>query len=362
MSYIGENSIFSLRDGYCEIKNTDSEISAAFEIGRRIAPFFRCFCAGCGNFSQNHLLHAVCCGIAEGGRDVYICENTDMPSFRFSLPLLSADCGIYLSDSGKLKFSFFSKNGFKLSNYQLAVLLDDKKHEKLQKFGRIIPVMSFRDIYIANLRASLADNKLKFVAGTSCGNKSVRMLWERFFSDEESSLSFQISDDGSRVNAYSTEMGFLPYEKLAAIYAMKMCAEGKKVYLPQKFHYAADFINNRFNNSIIRFDPENYIPEDAVKQRFLTDTLFMCVQLCSDMDSFIKNASFLPVFASAKREITTENCDILPDNKHIFKLGGRIYISKSGKSRISLLVQSLSAETATELCSEWTEKIRNIVK
>jgi len=361
MSYSGENQYFSFRDGFCEsLPNVTLTSAVMSEFGRTLSGFFSRFCAGCCGFSHTPLLYALCSGISECGHDVFVCENTDLPSFRFGIPLLSADCGVFISGNGTVKISFFTNNKFPFSDSLLTRIMNGKPSEISEKYGKITVSTSFCNIYVNNIRDTAKGTDFPIKAGISCGNRAVRSIWLEFFSGEDEKLIFQISDDGMRVNAYSEKYGFISFEKLTLAYSFMLAQSGKTVFLPQNFHYGADISGENGKFSAVRFSPELKIPDEAVNQRFLNDPLFMCVQLTKNTDRFYSVLSQLPSISSAKRELAVNSIDIMPLGKTINEDNGRIIISRSGKNRISLLAQSLSAETASEICSSWTEKLREI--
>lgn len=359
MSYIGENNYFSFRDGYCEaLPQIPVGTAEAMSLGRIIANIFGRFSIGCDSFSYNHILYAISSGIAESGRDVFVCENTDLPSFKFGLKGLSADCGIYVCGTSSLKIYFFGKNGFPLNDSELERIMLGSPALAAEKNGKISAVTSFRDIYINNITDAIGSERIPILAGVSCGNKSVRTLWENFFSGKDDSLVFQISDNGQRVNAYSASDGFIPNEKLILAYSSLLSQSGQAVWLPDDLHFAAEM--SELN--IKRFSTDGKIPDDAVSQRFLADPLFMCVMLAADRQRFIAALKSLPELATVRREITVTINDNMPLNKIIAEHGGRIIIRKSGRSRLSLISQACSAEIAAEICSDWTDKLSHLEK
>lgn len=350
MSYIGENKYFSFRDNYCEAIMPVSSVEAS-ELGRTVARLFTRFSVGTNCFNRLPILYALCSGISECGKDVYVCENTDMPSFRFGYPLLSADCGIFINGDSELKLSFFGNIGLPLNEHILKEIAYSEPSAPSERSGRIHSITSFNSIYINNIADSLGNRKI-IDAGISCGNKAVRSLWLEFFSGESDKLVFQIADDGQRVNAYSAEIGFISYEKLMLAYCLNQTEKGCTVWLPDTFHYGADFLNT---DRIKRFSTETGLPKNAENTRFLRDSLYMCTHIAENL---IETVQRLPKIASAKREITLSGMEYIPKNHTIDDKKGRIIITQSGKNRISLLAQTLSAETASELCAVWTEKIK----
>ncbi|MDE6798198.1 MAG: hypothetical protein K2J36_09335 [Ruminococcus sp.] len=360
MSYSGENKYFSFRDGFCETLSgvtVGSSETALF--GRTIAKFFRRFSIGCDCFRNMHILYALCSGISECGHDVYVCENTDLPSFRFGLSMLSADCGIFISGNESLKMSFFGADGFPVSSAILTKIMKATPAENTGKSGKIMSCTSFREIYINNLADTFSDTGSSIPAGISCGNRSVRSLWLEFFSGEDDSLVFQVSDDGQRVNAYSTDAGFISHEKLILAYAVKLSATGQAVYLPENFHYSADILTENSQLEIKRFPTEKPVPPEVIQQRFLNDPLYMCIHLARNKPEFIRTVKSLPALASVRREIFIENPEDIPCGKTIEETDGRIIITRSGRNHITLLAQSHNAETASEICSDWCEKLKH---
>ena len=235
------------------------------------------------------------------------------------------------------------------------MLLDTKPSEVSGRCGKMLPVTSFNSIFANNIADSF-NTQGGLPAGVSCGNSLVRGLWLRFFSGESSDLAFQVSDDGQRVNAYSLKYGFLSHEKLCMCFALKLLNEGKSVYLPENFHHAADQLSS---TGIIRFQPGN-VPEQAARQRFLTDPLFMCAGLASDLKAFGCLIESLPAFGSSRREITVSDTGRMPVGRSFTDRSGTIRVTRSGRNRIALAVQSYSAEAAAELCCLWTEKFRRL--
>ena len=358
MSYCGENKYFSFRDGYCESLPDNVLTSVAVsEFGRVLSRFFGRFSVGCDSFGHNHILYAICCGISEGGKDAYVCENTDFPSFLFGFPLISASCGIYVSGNGNnVKISLFDGKRFPLNSRIMTEIMNSDTPMPAKRTGKIISAGSFRDIYVNNIADSLKYKVSAIPAGISCGSRSVRSLWHEFFSGSDDELVFQISDDGRKVNAYSAELGFISNEKLILTFAHTLASSGETVYLPDDFHYGADLISD--NSNIVRFDPEKLIPDEAADQRFLWDPLYMSVHLAEDRQVFFRNIKLLPSLSSVKREVILVSPENIPKKRCISEKDGRILISRSGKSRVTLTVQSFKYETASELCGYWTNRIR----
>lgn len=359
MSYLGENSYLSFRDNFCEpLPGISMDSSIASASARKAASFFKRFAVGCSSERLKHFLYSFCAGIAECGKDVFICENTDLPSFKFGFPLTASDCGIFLSGSDALRISFFDGNGFPLNSKAMSEIMNSPENITDAQCGKITHISSFRNIYINNIRDILGERTFPLCAGISCGNREIRILWQEFFNDADDTLIFQVSDDGQRVNAYSTELGFISYDRLVLAYCIMLWKKGQTVWLPENFHFAADNMAESNSYRFKKFSIENTVPEEAAEQRFLNDPLFLCTTLVSNRDSFLKSVAETPKFTSAKRDLCVNLNSGMPYDKAIIEPNGKVFISKSGKNRISLVAQAYDSETAAELCSEWDRKLK----
>lgn len=361
MSYLGENTHFSFRENFCEpIDKANACASAAADLGRSAASQFQNVAIGCQSDKFKHLLFALCSGIAESGKNVFLCENTDLPSFRYGLSVINADCGIFITGTSKAKFNFFVRSGFPVNSSIMQNIMNSELHEISQIPGKIIPVLSLKELYIDNIKRSINPKNLPVNAGISCGDRQIRVLWQNFFDPVDDNLIFQVSEDGQRVNAYSTEFGFISHEKLTMAYSMALWKSGQAVFLPVNFHYIADQTAKEHGYSLIRFDPDTEIPEEASSQRFLKDPLFMCLNLMENYKEFINLLKELPEFVSIKREIYFSP-KALPNVQSISNHNsGKIHVTQSGKNYLSLLIQAHDAEIAAEMFTEWEENFRRL--
>lgn len=361
MSYLGENKLFSFRDNYCEpISNVNLKATDTANFGRTIASLFNRFTVGCSDEKSRPMLYSLCAGIADSGKDVFLCENTELPVFKFRLPCTSSECGIFLSEDDTFTLSFYDKDGFPMNRINMRSIMENTYCCENALCGKITHISPFNQIYINSLRDSLNDKCLPINCGISCGNKKIRALWQEFFSDSDDTLILQISDDGQRVNIYSTEFGFISYDRLILAYSMLLNNNGHTVFLPDNFHYAAEDIASKQGFNVKRFNTDKKIPLEAINQRFTNDALYLCLMLLKDKAKFFSVIGKTPYFATAKREISVipPNSSIL--GRAIIEPQGRIFISRSGKNNISLLAQAYNSETAAELCSAWNEKLRRL--
>ncbi len=361
MSYLGENNIFSFRDNFCEsLPEITVSTSLLAEFGRNIASQFSRVAVACADEKHIHRLYALISGISESGTEVFSAEHTDLPSFRYCYPQSACEAGIFISGTKTLKLTFFGNYGFPLGSKDMTKIMKGSAASNNGKIGKLNHFSSMRSIYVNSIRDNVSLPECTINAGISCGNRYIRELWHEFFSDKNDELIFQVSDDGQHVNAYSTQLGFISYDRLKLAYTLMLWERGQAVYLPDNFHYAASEAAAECGYELRKFNLDSDIPKDVSKQRFLRDMLFMCVSLCSDIDRFYALMKRIPDFTTAKREIPADSKLNSLIGKSIIERGGKITLTQSGKNRILLLAQANNAETAAELCADWEKKLRKI--
>ncbi len=360
MCYLGENEKLSFYDGFCEqLPDTAVRSEYLCGFGTAIGSHFGRVCIACESPSHNSYLYALCSGISDSGCDVLICNDVTLPPFRYGIGMLSCECGIYLSGDKSLKISFYGNNGFPLSSAILSRFINPNVTELSRKCGIINHINSLGQLYSYNIHDCLGmENTIS--ASVSCGNKALRSLWLDFFSGEDDSLILQVSDNGQRVSVYSTEAGFISYDKLILAYAVMTGRNGECVYLPENFHYIADSAAERLGFTVKRFtaDSQNDIPTE--KMRYLKDPLFMCTQLLRDKTIFTEILSQLPSFYSAERIVALSHSDCNIPRKVISDTDGIITLARKGKHSLALTVHAEDMETAAELCVIWEKKLKKL--
>lgn len=360
MSYIGENSKFSFKNGFCEpIDKNMLTSSFMSDFGKIVATYFSSVSVGMDNENCQHLLYAFCSGLAEFGCDVFICRNIDSPSFKFGITLLQVECGIYFSNNS-MKISFFDKNGIPLKDEILLKIMSSEPVSSAKNYGKFIFIDYINHLYINNIKNSLNLTDLPLNAGISCGSTLIRNLWHIFFRNTDNTLIFQVSDDGHHVNAYTDDLGFISYEKLILCYISMYLKDNSVVFLPDYFHFAADDYFIKQNLKIKRFNLQENIPLEVFSQRFLFDPLYMCASIVKNTSLFLDTLGNLPDLCSAKRYIYLNNSSSDSFFKDFYDCNNRIIISRNGKNYLTLLIQSHKAETAAKLCTVWEEKLKKL--
>jgi len=350
MSYYGEKGSFSFRDNFCE-ETANSGMGELAEFGEILGTLFKRIAVGSDGVSRNPELCVLAGGIAKNC-DVFIIAET-MPVFRYGIKSAECECGIYLCGEGKLRMFFFDGWGINMPEDEVRKIYEHKNSGSSAKKGKISYLTHISELYMNSLNDILRKN-FNRNAVISCGNRRLSDIWRNFFSSENGDVIFQVSEDGSRVNCYSTDFGFISYERLVLAYAAMLWEKGEKVILPSGFHYAGEELAKSMNAQYEYSDMLNH--GRMFRQRFTFDCLFLCIGLMNCGKPISDMMCRLPKFYTAKRELITDFSMRDPE-KTILVPEGRIKLSKSGINHITLTVQSMNMETSAELCGRWERLI-----
>lgn len=353
MSYYGEKGRFSFRDNFCE--ETDMILmNELADFGELVGSLFKRIAIGTDSDLKMPEISVFSGGAAKGGADIFIIKEP-LPVFKYGISLSECECGIYLCGEEKLKIFFFDKYGINMSENIMSKIYNyNRDTEKIFcNSGRIINLDYINQLYINSLR-DIINDKFNGDAVISCGNRKLSDIWRTFFSSEKGDVIFQLSEDGSRVNCYSTNAGFISYERLILAYALMMWENGKKVILPKGFHYAAEEIAEDINAVFEYSDESNQ--SEIYRQRFTLDSLYLCISLMNSGKSISEIIKKIPKFYTARRELVTD-FSFHDEERTIFVPEARIKLSRSGKNRLTLTVQSMNMETSAELCGKWERLI-----
>lgn len=356
MNYYGEKDIFSFRSNFCEsLKDISTESAAG--LGRVCGGLYGRIYTAFSDSKSRPVVFSFCAGAAEAGSEVFLSENTDCHSFRFGIGHTSAECGFYFTEN---KISFYNRQGFPMTGKEITENYEKYSQSSAGIKGRIIMLSPLREIYLNSIADTLRDCSFPFNAFISCGCSSVRNIWHHFFNGENEKFILQVSDDGMHVNAYSSDYGFISYERLILAYCAVNAEKNKTVVLPDEFHFTAEDYAEKYHFKVIRASFDEELTEKMPIQRFLCDPLYMCTGLFRNYEKFNEIIGGMPAFGSARREICTEICNQLKKNHIICDKKGRIILSRSGKNTLSLTAQAYDSETASELCSVWEKKMRGL--
>lgn len=352
--FLFESQCLIFSSGKCKQIGSINSFAAAECLGRLLSNVFSFVAVGCENFRNTSAVRSISSALSAKGKNAVVFENTDPASFRFAVSVFGCGCGVFVNNSAPLRTEIYSGNGFPLGQKDIRMMLSDMPANNNKYRGKVASSTSFRDIYISSILHNPSISPLPLPYNVSCGDRSVRELWSSFFAGEPCADVFQVSDSGTKVNMYSLTSGYVSFDRLRIAFALDIAESDGTVWLPDDVHFSAESVIG--HDRIKRFSLNDTIPENAVKQRFLSDPLFMCVKLASDADRFRKLLDSVPDCGQVCRQIFVSEPELIK-NDSFRTSNGKIIIKRTAIDRVSVLAQAASMEAASELCDIWTSKL-----
>ncbi|MCI1269441.1 MAG: hypothetical protein LKG21_06020 [Ruminococcus sp.] len=362
MSYYGENNLFSFRDNFCEQKeNTMISSSELANFGCTTNFNAKRIAIGFGSENLRGLAYALAGGISDNGTEVVMTDICAMPSFSFCVCAYLCNIGIYLSGCNVTVLHFFDEYGMPLNKSSMLGIMNSKSSPVLKNSAKISSFINNDVLYLNKIFDSFGHSFLPL--DVSCGNKDVLKLWHEVFASSNNTANdivLSVSDNGMRVSAYSRDFGFISHQRLILALAVRLMKNNIVVALPETFHFGANFIGEKYNGKLIRFgENSNKLSKLASEQRFTFDCLALCASIFNENFSASEIFGDIPELFTAVREFSPQNPAIIAETSFIDR-NNLISVSRSGKNRFALSVQSRQAETAAELCGIWQNKLSQL--
>ncbi|MCL2754470.1 MAG: sugar phosphate nucleotidyltransferase [Oscillospiraceae bacterium] len=350
------------------------------------------------NNASKAMKYAIIAGASGAGAEVFDIGAATRPQLLYAANLL--DCGIVarVKSGASSLIEVMTVGGLGLSRtderkLEAGLSRSEFKSAAHNDFGAVHEVAGLDDMYTAMLRSHAAFRsayRLKVNCNSSNAEALSKLLtpvFGRVSNPDESSelLIVTLTDGGSGAELYTEKDVKVSYEQLLLLGAAAHMAKGNDVALPNDFAACADYLAGKSGRSVHRYflcpndNSDKHARELAEKQVFLRDGAVLALtvlEYLSRTSQRIEEAlAALPNFASVRREIEI-NC---PPQRVISRLCGlgsgrgegvilgnrreNVFVrsSKRGNS-LYLYAQSLSAETAGELCAKAEELVKNIIK
>jgi len=349
------------------------------------------------NNAATSMKHAIIAGATGAGANVFDIMTSSFPQLIYASGLL--DCGII----ARIKCSLFteieikSKFGLPLTRLderklEAALSRSEYKSAEYNKFGKINNITGLDEIYTSMLNRFThfkSNYKIKLNCTNSDFLESVSPVFEKISSSENDSeiLVVTLTDGGSKAEFYTEKDVKIDHEHLLLLAAVSVMQHGYDAALPNDFAACADFLAQSYGRKIHRYfmcpndSSDTQARSMAINQPFLRDGAILALtvlELLTRNNSTIEDAmKAIPDYATERREMEI-TC---PPQRIISKLcsensgmGEGVILqstgtitesvllrsSKKGNS-LFLLAQSLSSETAKELCDTTEKMIEKII-
>jgi phosphomannomutase len=354
-------------------------------------------CAGIAVSCENNnasaaMKHAVLAGASGAGGESFDLGYATLPQLMNAGEMLN--CGIIarIKCSIFVQIEIFGKSGLPLTRLQerrleAAMSRNEYKNADWNSFGLIHTVTGFENMYSCMLYRYAARFKSEYKVKVNYNNvyksHSLTPVFESVSSANGEILVVTLTDGGSKAEIY-TGNDKVNHERLILLAAAGFMQNGTDVALPHDFAGCADFLASSYGRKIHRYylcsndSSDEHARELAAGQVFLRDGAVLALNVLEFLarnSMSIENAvKAIPAFASERREVEI-NCPpqriisrlcvpgcgkgegvLLGDNRENILIRS----GKRGKS-LFLLAESLSSETAAELCDNAENLIKKLM-
>jgi len=337
--------------------------------------------------------YAIMAGASGAGGEVFDIGEAGKPQLVFAANLL--DCGV----TARVKCSVFteievlSRGGLPLTRpeerkLEAALSRSEYRRADWNGFGKISFISGSETMYAADLRR-YANFKSAYKIRLNCNNTRLLNLLSPIFAEISDNsgevLVITLTDGGSAAEFYTERDIKIGYDKLLLLAAADVMRNGSDAALPNDFASRADFIAESYGRKIRRYflssndDGDLHARRLAEKQGFLRDGAVLALNVLetlSQNNMTVEDAiGAIPEFARERRVIDI-NC---PPQKIISRLckdvsgyGEGVVLGESGESvllrsskkgdSLLLFAESLSSETAKELCDSAEDLVKKIME
>ena len=342
------------------------------------------------------LKHAIMAGAAGGGGDVFDVGTASIPQLIHASMLLN--CGIIarVKANAFTEVEILARGGLNLTRVQerrleAAITRSEYKNADWNNFGRLHVAFEgagFDNIYNSALYSHadfISDYNIKLNCNNAQILKNIQPVFESVSSKNGEVLIIMLTEGGSKAEFYTESNKKISYEQLILLAAAETMQNGNDVALPNDFASCADFLATSYGKKVYRYflcpndSCDSHARTLALKQPFLYDGAVLALNVLKYLSSgktSIENAvKAIPQFASERREVKID----CPPQRIISKLcesgcgkGEGVLVEgefgnvlvRSTKSGASLLLfaESLSSETASQLCDNTEDLIKKLMK
>jgi mannose-1-phosphate guanylyltransferase/phosphomannomutase len=370
--------------------NADITPELCTNLGAALSAVSKIVAVSCENNNASIAMkHAVLAGISGAGGNAFDVGSTSLPQLIYAANLLGCSVIARVKCAVKAQIEILGKGGLPLTRLQerglqAALSRGEFKSADWNGFGSIEKIEYFDRLY-TNMLYNYARFKSAYRVKINCDNRGIVPIFDSICTKGGEILIVALTDGGSKAEIYTESNIKISYEQLILLAAARLMRSGFDAALPNEFAGCADLIAESYGRKVHRYflcsndSGDAHARELAAAQPFLRDGAILALNVLQEIaerDVTIEAAvKALPVFASVRREVEI-NC---PPQRIISRLCSQgacgkgegvlcgdshhnvlIRSSKRGNS-LHLLAESLSSETAAELCENTEKMIRKLI-
>ena len=309
---------------------------------------------------------AAAAGAVSHGASVWLTGNCALSQLIYLAEVLHCPVLLWVQGEQVIQLKPYFAGGFSLSEQQAnrvwqALEADTCRH--ILKSGTLHHADSLLALWEDSCRKLLP--MPEFEITVSCANPQLRQTAQNLFSGGTGQrITLSLSEDGTRISAFSSESGMLRYEQLLLLSLLSVREENQPLAIPADFHLSGEDFAKQYHSKLLRV--HDFQDPNAVlyrQQGICTDGIKLFAHVLKVLHekhlTLAQASALLPELCTVQHEVSTSLT-----RQHIEQIqqansDSRISIIMPPHSKlVKLRVHADSVETAAELCGFWEKKLR----
>ncbi|MBE6875263.1 MAG: hypothetical protein E7496_00790 [Ruminococcus sp.] len=353
-------------DGICDGLPKWNTAETALKAGSALTVLGNRILIGYSHRHAESLALASASGASSHGASVWLAGNCALSQLIYIGELTSCQILLWIQGEKIMQIKPFNAGGFPLTEQQAhrvwqAIEAETCCHA-LQP-GRLHHAESLLALWEDSCRNLLPP--AQFDITVSCANSVLRMTAQELFSGGTGQrITLSLSEDGTRISAFSSESGMIRHEQLLLLSLLSVQEQSQPLALPESFHLSAEDFASQYDAEIRRVSRSDSPEADLYRrQGICTDgiKLFCHVLhvLHQNQMTLAQAACLLPKLCTVQHEVTTSLTRQSVEQLQLSNPDARISIVMPMHSKlVKLRAHADSVETAAELCGLWEKKLR----
>ncbi|MBD5142701.1 MAG: hypothetical protein K2K06_07385 [Oscillospiraceae bacterium] len=355
-------------DGICEGLPRWNTAETALKAGASLTVIGNRLAIGYSHENAESLAIAAVAGAVSQGASVWLAGQCALSQLIAISKFTDCNALLWVQGERIMQIRPFRVGGFALTEQQshrIWQALEANACERITEFGKLHHANNLLALWEDTCQKLLPEPE--FEIHVSCANTQLRTVAQKLFSGGTGQrITLSLSEDGTKISAFSSESGMIRWEQLLLISLFSFQEQGEVLVLPEDFHPVAEDFASQYHAKITRLSDSN--PSPAMlnlyqEQAVCTDgvTLFAHVLrvLKQKNQTLAQMAKILPEICTVQHELTTSLTRQSIEKLQRSNPDAKISIIMPPQSKlVRLRVHADSIETAAELCGFWEKKLR----
>ena len=354
-------------DGICEGLPRWNTAETALKAGAAMSVLGNAAAVGYSHENGKSFAIAAAAGAVSQGCDVWYAGQCSLSQLIRTAEMTEASALLWIQGEQTVQLMPFSADGFPLNEQQSRRVwqaLEADTCGRVTACGNFCHAENFLTLWERYCQKLLP--ALEYDITVSCANARLRTASQQLFSGGAGQrITLSLSEDGTRVSAFSAETGMLRHEQLLLLCLFSLRKQGEPLVIPEDFHPAAEAFAQKIQANLIRLHSHNPDPDIRKlyqKQGICYDGVALFCHVLRGLHenhlTLKQAAESLPELCTVQHELATsltrQNVERLRQENQDTRI--RIVLPPQSKL-VKLCVHADSVEAAAELCTFWEKKL-----